>query len=1004
MRYLQVIICIVAGLISQATILSPSEALTKAIGAQSRTSVYEFRHTYNDNLGNAAIYEFIAPEKTIFVSAHNDTQSLLGWTDYPMSDSTAMPPAMLQWIEQLSQALPSAQSESSIRNAITPLLATNWNQTNPYNIYCPTISGVHAPTGCVATAMAMVVHHNRVFKGSGQANLFDIDGNNWAIDLDDITFDFESMPLNSGQDGNWHEVALLSAICGVTSKMIYGLSGSGAYLVDAANALKTQLGYDPTSTVYLTRKSYTIEEWNSILYNELSSNRPIIYAGGINEPHCFVCDGYQPGNYFHFNWGWGGMGNGYFALTSLIPTSAGTGSSSSNNYTGAQECVLCRVPGAVNASLPLKITGYCARSTADRFKVMFSMVGPSGDYTIDGGYIIESDYGQQVGCRGIGEVTCRSNSVSSVGVTIDIAEAADGLAPGYYLIYPAYKLADQEEFVKATEPKGDYAIGLEITDEGRSNLVEITTAPHLWVEEIKLHGAVYKTTSPTISFRVTNSGRKDAYESMSVAILDPKTKELLRSRLIDNIELSPGASALFRTTISNYKVGSGYLPEGEYIVAVCSANCDSIYATMPSMLSISSNADPSVVSASSNPSITIERLTVEPELLLPPYQWSHKVSLTVGNTQSATIGIGFFEPGTYTPTYKFTLPYQRWEQCSRSQKEISIADVDPAPGRYEVAYMAGGLEISSRLTIDVALCLNRIYYLLNHQNHTAAVVAIDSKTNGHIKIPQSIRYLGVDYAVTSICSEAFVNCPTLLSVDCPTTVSNVEGAIFTGSEPSAIIIRSPQPPFALWKSVFSNLTSVPTIYVDASSFASYQTMLDGNELYALIEDIEPQCPQVIESQPNSEVELTIKITPASANYHQAFLAITDNPSIATITPKGYTDHTTSYLIHTHGEGSTRITISHPQPGFAASTIDLNVLPEITGLEEIPMHQLSVVRTDANTIEIRHAMPGQRVRVTDLLGRVIVSGIIPDEGSLTLHLQPNTQLIILSVGSSTLKLY
>ena len=45
------------------------------------------------------------------------------------------------------------------------------------------------------------------------------------------------------------------------------------------------------------------------------------YDGASNTGgHAFVCDGYSEG-YFHFNWGWGGMSDGYFLLTALDPRS-----------------------------------------------------------------------------------------------------------------------------------------------------------------------------------------------------------------------------------------------------------------------------------------------------------------------------------------------------------------------------------------------------------------------------------------------------------------------------------------------------------------------------------------------------------------------------------------------------------------------------------------------------------------------------------------------------------
>ena len=40
--------------------------------------------------------------------------------------------------------------------------------------------------------------------------------------------------------------------------------------------------------------------------------------------HEFVCDGYDGNGYFHFNWGWGGMSDGYFLLDALNPGAVGT--------------------------------------------------------------------------------------------------------------------------------------------------------------------------------------------------------------------------------------------------------------------------------------------------------------------------------------------------------------------------------------------------------------------------------------------------------------------------------------------------------------------------------------------------------------------------------------------------------------------------------------------------------------------------------------------------------
>ena len=54
------------------------------------------------------------------------------------------------------------------------------------------------------------------------------------------------------------------------------------------------------------REWYEIEEWDDLVYAELTENGPVYYEGtGDGGGHAFVCDGYDSKTgFFHFNWGW----------------------------------------------------------------------------------------------------------------------------------------------------------------------------------------------------------------------------------------------------------------------------------------------------------------------------------------------------------------------------------------------------------------------------------------------------------------------------------------------------------------------------------------------------------------------------------------------------------------------------------------------------------------------------------------------------------------------------
>ena len=86
-------------------------------------------------------------------------------------------------------------------------------------------------------------------------------------------------------------------------------------------ALRDTFGY--SESMELKYRAYETN-WEAQLINELQQNRPLFYFGTGTGGHAFVCDGcnVDPGQqlyYFHFNWGWTGTADGYFALNALTP-------------------------------------------------------------------------------------------------------------------------------------------------------------------------------------------------------------------------------------------------------------------------------------------------------------------------------------------------------------------------------------------------------------------------------------------------------------------------------------------------------------------------------------------------------------------------------------------------------------------------------------------------------------------------------------------------------------
>ena len=121
--------------------------------------------------------------------------------------------------------------------------------------------------------------------------------------------------------------------------------------------------------------------------NDLDQQHPVIYAGTDQSGdggHCFVCDGYDNTNNFHFNWGWSGWYDGYFALTSLTPGSGGAGGGN-YNYSYYQEAIFGAVPN--NGSTP----------SSDCVYLHYPLPGTLNFYTFqnNGGYVAGTNiYGE----------------------------------------------------------------------------------------------------------------------------------------------------------------------------------------------------------------------------------------------------------------------------------------------------------------------------------------------------------------------------------------------------------------------------------------------------------------------------------------------------------------------------------------------------------------------------------------------------------------------------------
>lgn len=249
--------------------------------------------------------------------------------------------ALLKGDAQVSGGLAEARqwrAERAGTAAVAPLLGgIKWNQSAPYNNMCPIYSGTkRAVTGCVATAMAQVMMYHQ-YPEKLKATIKAYNTQTYGFQIPEIssgaTYDWDNMlPDYSKSDYNSAQadaVAKLMYHCGAAVKMDYGPS-SGANVTPTI--LATYFGYDADLMQDLTRTVFTLQQWMTLIDNELKAKRPILYSGQASDGgHEFVCDGSDGNGLYHINWGWGGYQDGYFDLTILQPKKGGAGSGSAKD-------------------------------------------------------------------------------------------------------------------------------------------------------------------------------------------------------------------------------------------------------------------------------------------------------------------------------------------------------------------------------------------------------------------------------------------------------------------------------------------------------------------------------------------------------------------------------------------------------------------------------------------------------------------------------------------------
>ena len=490
--------------------------------AEARSLYYVF------NVGN---------DKGFVIVAGDDAVSpILAYADRGDFSEREMAPAakaMLdsyaQQIEMIQQNPSLAVAASTSYAAIEPLVQTKWNQGAPYNYMCPTISGEteQSVTGCVATAMAQIIYYHKYPVEQTKAiPAYQLSSGDVIPGADPVTLNWDAMQLSytgseAEDDPSALAVAQLMLLCGKSVQMDYSSYASGAVSELVPTALKEYFDYDGAAHI-VYRDEYANADWEKMIYDELAAKRPVYLSGtsvsGTSAVgHAFVCDGYDGEGFFHINWGWGGMSDGFFRLTLLNPDDHGTGGNNGSGGFNMDEGAIIGIQpnqggtsqevaqmtldhfaateetvtrNSIFGSFSVPVNAACWNNTSQTLSVELGlayydesneMVGePSGlgSYSLDTGYGLSYD-GQQL----------------SMG---------DGIKEGTYYVKFVHKVNGSDEWTLMKNADKHY---LELQVNGTTATI-VNHAPQqdFVVNDVNVQGNMSVGSQQTFTYNITNTG------------------------------------------------------------------------------------------------------------------------------------------------------------------------------------------------------------------------------------------------------------------------------------------------------------------------------------------------------------------------------------------------------------------------------------------------------------------------------------------------------------------
>lgn len=339
--------------VDEATAMKAGQNFMRANANIKSVEKCELAYKLTSNRGTTSLYVFNINDNSFVVVAGDDIATpILGYSTNGKFDENNAPEALMGYLGGFDDEIVKAVNQKSVASDVVarqwtnvlndghikgcdtdtvtivePLMNVFWNQGVPYNTLCPRDPdgpGGHVVTGCTSTAMAMLMRHWEFpTSGIGSHTYTPSGYPEQSVDFENAYYNYSLMDSVLTEDSEIQriiEVARFMWHCGVSLSSTYGPDVTSAIPSRVPSIMKAHFKY-AQSTHLENKSSYNAQQWMAMVRESLDAGEPLHYSGWNSSGgggHSFICDGYQTNDLFHFNWGWGGSYDGFFALDAML--------------------------------------------------------------------------------------------------------------------------------------------------------------------------------------------------------------------------------------------------------------------------------------------------------------------------------------------------------------------------------------------------------------------------------------------------------------------------------------------------------------------------------------------------------------------------------------------------------------------------------------------------------------------------------------------------------------